>query len=72
MMLTSLRDYSPALLAYLSSPDTLHDRIANGALLPDDGQRTKKTETALQRLLGRLELADGSTGTKGQRKGTAH
>jgi hypothetical protein len=71
-MLTSFRDYSPALLAYLSSPDTLHDRIANGALLPDDGQRIKKTETALQRLLGKLERADSSTGTKGQRKGTGH
>lgn len=50
------RSYSPALLAYLSSPETLHDRIANGAMVPDDeGQRIKKTEAALQRLVGRLE-----------------
>ncbi|KAL5432856.1 hypothetical protein PMIN06_011877 [Paraphaeosphaeria minitans] len=59
------RQFSPALLAYLSTPETLHDRIANGSLLPDDqGQRVKRTERTLQRLVGRLELADGSIGTK--------
>lgn len=51
------RPYSPALLAYLSSPATLHDRIANGALTPQsDEQRRKGLERRLQHVLGRCEV----------------
>ncbi|KAK7184682.1 hypothetical protein PSPO01_09353 [Paraphaeosphaeria sporulosa] len=63
--LNKKRPFSPALLAYLSAPETLHDRMANGSLVPDDeGHRVNRTERALQRLVGGLELADSSRGTE--------
>lgn len=53
--------YSPTLLAYLSSPATLHDRIATGSLTAQDAsERRRETEKTIRRLLSGLQAgADG-------------